>query len=265
MPPALVPPTRSPLANGPAGRGRGPGRPGPRTGPCSPCSAKTAAASSGVRRRWSSCSRSPYQTLPSRHIVGRSTTAPTRAPSPAAHRSTCSGPQARRMVEQVPHHVVPPAGRRDQEVGDVRVGGRRPGVGQHGQRTPAAEAGGGHQDPPVERGHDPERVPGAPTPPLLLGRGDHEMHLPGREGMGHADPDPVGVQDQHVLVVQPPPAGQDLLDPDLETAGGLGRGRRAALLHELPVDDLAELAQTLGVVGLRHRSLRCRVPGRRVR
>jgi hypothetical protein len=83
--------------------------------------------------------------------------------------------------------------------------------------------------------------------------------------MGHADPDPVGVQDQDVLVVQPTPAGHDLLDPELETAGGLGGGRRAALLHELPVDDLAELAQALGVVGLHGRSRRCGVPGRRVR
>jgi hypothetical protein len=83
--------------------------------------------------------------------------------------------------------------------------------------------------------------------------------------VGHADPDPVVVQHQHVLVVQPPPAGQDLFDPELETAGRLGGGGRAALLHELPVDDLAERSQALDVVGLHGRSLRCGVPGRRVR
>jgi hypothetical protein len=44
--------------------------------------------------------------------------------------------------------------------------------------------------------------------------------------MGHPDPDPVGVKDQHVLVVQAAPAGQHLLDPELQAAGGLGgRGR----------------------------------------
>ena len=75
--------------------------------------------------------------------------------------------------------------------------------------------------------------------------------------MGHADPDPVLVQDQHVLVVQASPAGQHLLDPELEAAGGLGGRGRAALLHELPVDDLPELPQALGVVGLHDRSLRC--------
>jgi hypothetical protein len=75
--------------------------------------------------------------------------------------------------------------------------------------------------------------------------------------MGHADPDPVGVQHQHVLVVQPSPAGHDLLDPELEPAGGLGRCGRPALLHELPVDDLAQLAQALGVVGLHGRSSCC--------
>ena len=72
--------------------------------------------------------------------------------------------------------------------------------------------------------------------------------------MGHPDPDPVPVQDQHMLVVQAPPAGQHLLDPDVEAAGGLGGRGRAPLLHELPVDDLPELPQALGVVGLHDRS-----------
>jgi hypothetical protein len=53
-----------------------------------------------------------------------------------------------------------------------------------------------------------------------------------------------------MLVVQPPPAGQHLLDPELETAGRLGGGGRAALLDELPVDDLAERSQALDLVGL---------------
>ena len=75
--------------------------------------------------------------------------------------------------------------------------------------------------------------------------------------MGHADPDPVVVQHQHVVVVQPSPAGHDLLDPELEAAGRLGGGGRAALLHELPVDDLAQLAQALGVVGVHLGSSPC--------
>jgi hypothetical protein len=83
--------------------------------------------------------------------------------------------------------------------------------------------------------------------------------------MGHADTDPVLVEDQRAAVVQAAPAGQHLLDTDLEAPGGLGRRRRVPLLHELPVDDLPELPQALLLVGLHGRSFRCAVPGRRVR
>ncbi len=199
--------------------------PAPRSqnGPVSPSSAKTAAASSGVRRRWSSCSRSPYQTLPSRHMVGDRPRRPTRPPAAAAQASTCPAVAGQADGRAGPDHVVPPAGGRDEEVGHVRLGRRRLRVGQQGERPPAAQAGGRDQDRLVEGGHDPEGVPGAAAPPLLLVRGDHEVHRPGRERVGHADPDPVLVQDQHVLVVQASPAGQDLLDPD---AGGGGRPRR---------------------------------------
>ena len=186
-------------------------------GPVSPSSANTAVASSGVRRRWSSCSRS--RTRPCRAATvspGRPRPRPRRGPGrrPAGW-SSRSGPRR------------PPAGRRVKEPGHVQLGRRGLGVGQHGQRPAAAGAGGGHQHFLVERGHDPERVPGAAAPPLLLGRGDHEVHLPGREGMGHADPDPVLVQDQRVDVVEPSPAGQHLLDPDARAPGGLEAvGRR---------------------------------------
>jgi hypothetical protein len=72
--------------------------------------------------------------------------------------------------------------------------------------------------------------------------------------MGHADRHPVLVEHEHVLVVEAAPAGQHLLDTDPEAVGGLGCRRGVALLDELAVDDLPELPQALGVVGV-HRSL----------
>ena len=146
----------------------------------------------------------------------------------------------------------PTSGPPVKEPGHVRLGRRGLGVGQHGQRPPAAGAGGGHQHFLVERGHDPERVPGA-APPLLLGRGDHEVHLPAENGWAMRTPTRSS-SSTSAWASEASPAGQDLLDPELEAPGGLGGRGRAALLHELAVDDLPELPQASGVVGLHRRS-----------
>src|SRR4029453_3173120 len=71
----------------------------------------------------------------------------------------------------------------------------------------------------------------------------YELHRPGRERMGHADLHPVGVQDQRMLVVQPAPAGQHLLDAEPEAPGGLGGRRRGAPPATIPAHNPRETRQ----------------------
>ena len=176
-----------------------------------------------------------YQVLPSRHIVARSTSAPTRSPSAVVHCSTCSGPQASRTVEQV----------RTTSSYQRAAGTRKWATyGSDGGTRSASRASGRPQPRQVVAAtstcwSSAAMIPNESQaqPPHHFCSAEDTKCICRAEKDGPSGPQPGPRPGPARARRAAAPSRPDLLDAERRRAPGRGRG--TALFHELPVDDLA--------------------------
>src|SRR5438552_3459752 len=120
----------------------------------------------------------------------------------------------------------------------------------NGDRLAAVGTGGLDAAVDVQRGADPEGVPGAVAVPRAAGR----LHAVGRrdggEGIRHADFAARGVEHERVRVVEPAPALRDLRPREPRRFGNLFGARHPPELDEEPVGQVAELEVATAYAGL---------------
>ncbi len=152
-------------------------------GPVSPSSAKTAVASAGVRRRWSSCSRSLVPDRAQPPHGGQVDHGPHRLTGRGRPRRHVPGGGGPGGWSSRSDHVVPPAGGRDQEVATYGSGGVAPAgrpAGRSGRPQPRQRWW-----PPAPAGRAaamiPKESPGAAAPHhFCSSEATTEVHWRGR-------------------------------------------------------------------------------------